>query len=99
MSFALRIQKMDEISMLLEKYKTVILNMIILLKSASSMNRDKLSLDIQTIRCISLAFQSIYSSHEKLILLFGREEEMMDYGIEYINTTVNRFCNMLFDLL
>ena len=52
MTVALQIQKTDEIAMLIAKYKMVIFEIIIFLKSMSTMNK-KLVNDIQTIRCIS----------------------------------------------
>ena len=67
-----------------------------MLKNACSMNRNKLILDIQTVRCMSMAFQSIYLSIEKLILLFERNEEMVEYEIEYINITIKQFLHMIF---
>ena len=73
--------------------------MIILLKSMSNIDKNKLVNDIQTIRCISQVLQSIYISHEKLIILFNREGEMIDYEREYINISVHRFCNFLLNNL
>ena len=99
MTVSLQILKTTEIAMLIEKYKMVIMNMIIMLKSMSNIDKHKLVNNIQTIRCISQVLQSIYISHEKLIILFDREGEMIDYERDYINITVSRFCDLLLNEL
>ena len=100
MTVDLQIMKSDEIAMLIEKYKMVIMNMVIMFKHMSNIDKNKLVNVIQTIRCISQVLQSIYISHEKLIILFDREGEMIDYERDYINIFVYRFCDLLLnDLL
>ena len=91
MTVSLQILKTDEIAMLIEKYNMVTMNMIILLNNMSNIDKNKLVNDIQTIRCISQVSHSLYISHEKLIILFDRDGEMIDYEREYISITVSRF--------
>ena len=99
MTVDLQIMKTDEIAMLVEKYKVVIINMIILLKRRSDIDKNKLANDIQAIRCISQVLQSIYISHEKLIILLNTEGGLIDYEREYINSSVHRFRGLILNNL